>query len=42
MQKHKFGVTCLGVLFAQTATGNPSMKNSALRIHAPDVPKYTT
>jgi hypothetical protein len=42
MQKHKFGMTCPGMLFTKTAPGPPSMKNSASMFCALNAPEYTT
>jgi hypothetical protein len=41
MQKHNFSVTCLGVLFMETARAHPSIKNSVSTFHASDAPECT-
>jgi hypothetical protein len=39
MQKHKFGITCPGVLFVVSASGPISNENSASTVHAQDAPE---
>jgi hypothetical protein len=39
MQKHKFGITCLGMLFVESVHFPPERENSASMFHAPDAPE---
>jgi hypothetical protein len=42
MQKHKFGVTCPGVLFVEFIPVHLRMKNSASIFRTPDAAECTT
>jgi hypothetical protein len=42
MQKHKFGVMCLGALFMETALGPPEHEKSVSTFRAPDALECTT